>query len=104
MVRSNKKSPEPIINQSEASLFYPRDYICHFLPKTAIQIQAGLLTFVSYYLLHLPIWFYTNSGIIAMFVHDYSGGPVLDFHECSLLSFYKAPEMILCACSIYIKH
>ena len=41
---------------------------------------AGLLTHGSFYSLRLPVPAGRNSGTIAVFVTDYSGGPVPDFH------------------------
>ena len=42
--------------------------------------QAGLLTLGSFYSPPLPIPIHRNSGIIAVFVPDHSGGPVPDFN------------------------
>jgi hypothetical protein len=42
--------------------------------------QAGLLTFGSNYRLRLPKDKITFSGIFAVLVPDYSGGPVPGFH------------------------
>ena len=54
----------------------------------ASTLQAGLLTLGSSYLPRLPIRELANSDICAVFVPDYSGGPVSDLHG---IPFY-APE------------
>jgi len=52
--------------------------------KGTPHIQAGLLTLGSSYLPRLPIQLsessIMNSDMVAVFVPDYSGGPVSDFH------------------------
>jgi hypothetical protein len=52
-------------------------------------IQAGLLTFGSTYSPRLPIPIHRNSGMLAAFVPDYSGGPVPDLHEVPFYAQYK---------------
>jgi len=53
--------------------------------KHTTTIQAGLLTLESSYLPHLPVTKLTVV-FIAVFVLDYSGGPVPVLHRSSLLS------------------
>ena len=52
----------------------------------ATFLWAGLLAYGSPYVPHLPVRLRRDSGSLAAFVPDYSGGPATDLHRLPFLS------------------
>ena len=95
MVHYQKKSPSRRFSLG-ISLFYPQnclvfttrytrsvtyEYIdLHLNNYLKVYSPAGLLALRSSYLPRLPISVVADSGMIAAFVPDHSGGPAPGFH------------------------
>ena len=94
MIRSHKKKPRTdILNDPGVSLFFPEDLNANSLDRGEYINLSGrssdlwINLIASAFPPILRIQFVPiDSGLLKAFVPTYSGGPVPDFHRCSLLS------------------